>query len=1522
MGEQTTERKLVEILAEEFVARYRNGERPALSEYCTAHPELAQEIQDLFPALVMMEELAPGDESSASVAAPSPILLAGLPRERLGDYRILREIGRGGMGVVYEAEQVSLGRHVALKVLSSHALLDPRYVQRFLREARSAARLHHNNIVPVYGVGEEEGFYYYVMQFIQGQGLDEVLVELQRLRQVNQVASLSSTRPDKDVSAADIAQGLLSGSFGFRGAKLESEARPESESEAQPESAKGVPVNAEPGPAPTPDVPSNPGMPSQAGSSNIHLPGQVGHTTLSDSSGRQYWQSVARIGVQVADALAYAAGQGILHRDIKPSNLLLDMQGTVWVTDFGLAKAETDQDNLTHTGDVIGTVRYMAPERFRGQADLRGDVYSLGLTLYELLTLRPAFAGTERNILFEQVMHDEPPRPRELNLAVPHDLETIVLKAIARDPARRYQTPAELADDLKRFVDDRPIRARRVGELERFWRWCRRNPAVSSLLAALVLVFVIGFVGVTLGWYKSVEERKKADLAKEEAQEAKRESDQTLYFSHIAHARLEYVTNNVAGARQVLDECLKDNFKPYRGWEWGYLKQLCHADLLTLRGHTADSWVWAVAYSPDGRLLASAGGGNPYYGPSSGPVKPGEVILWDMGTGERVRTLHGHQHIVRTVAFRPPAGKQMVSGDYDGLVKFWDVASGRELDTLSLGKKTAVNAVAFSPDGGRLATTLDGEVQVWDLPAGATRPKGQARIVQRGNVTGLAFSPNGQWLAVANGEEAGEFPEEVKVWDLARGTSVALELPAGAFRGVAFSPDSSRLAAAGREEVRLWELPTGRLLRILSGHRGFVQAVAFSADGTRLATAGDDTTVRVWDVGTGREKLLFRGHTHQVLAVAFSTDGTRVASAGKDQSVMLWDLLYHPELGTVDALNHPLEAIAFSADGRSLVAVSRERRMDTVDVESHTLVRHCPVALTMEWMTPAEPACLDAEGRWLAGIHGTDRRLAALWDTATGRQRALFRGHTLPLQHVVISTDGRRVATGARPAGRQGEVKVWDTATGKPLLELTEEGLDPARLALSPDGRRLALTQLVKVPTGKDPRESLLRLFDVDTGQKLAPASRYPDRLCGLAFNSEGTRLAAAGLYTRLVVVRDLATGEEKSSHQGPEEAHDVAFSPDGSRLAIAARPLIKLLDGATLKEVLILRGRSQLTSNTHGFNPRVRFSRNGQLAAICDDMSSQLSVWSLPGPGNASPAERLRAGERRRLGKHLDSATFSAPWRTAPNEKLFRFHWGWVQETPLSNAYEYLTRAGIHARLSGWDAVEADLQRAVAAAPGDLAVHNACAGLYASSMRWQQAAEYLDRCLALRPDDLEVRSRAALVYLQLRDREGYRRHCRELLQRYDPKDDPATNGQVVARTCLLTPETPVDRDRVLELAGRGLISPEQSDVDPWLPPQIRGLAEYRAGHFQEAAAWLRKSQEGVGKLDQAGKAFTTYVLAIAYHKLGRAGEARQVLDQARQALQQLFPEAEKGHVEDWQGWLLCQPVRTEAEDLLGRAIK
>jgi serine/threonine protein kinase/tetratricopeptide (TPR) repeat protein len=550
------------VIADEFMEALRQGQRPSVEEFARRYPEHADEIRDLFPALALMERAKSSDDASSvkgGKARASTGRAAGL--RQLGDYQILREVGRGGMGVVYEAQQLSLGRHVAIKVLPAHALLDPRQLGRFQREARSAAKLHHTNIVPVFGVGEQDGVHYYVMQFIKGLGLDTVLDELCRLRPAGKQAptqgdaSGGPTNVTRDASAAHVARALLSGVF----------RQPDSADDLTSVPGKSAARKDEGGRQDAQDL-SFVVSPSSVSSGIIHLPGQAEGSTLSES-GNQYWQSVARVGVQVANALAHAASQGILHRDIKPSNLLLDDTGNVWVTDFGLAKAVSDSDNLTHTGDIIGTMRYMAPERFDGQGDLRSDVYSLGLTLYELLALRPAFDESDRNKLVKQVMNDEPVRPRKLNPSVPRDLETVILKAIARDPTQRYATAEDLATDLQRFMDDEPILARRQTQIERYWRWARHNPGIAVLGGVLTAVLVAATVVSLLAaghfnrlrWNEARAAQSERDARdqeakeREQAEQAKKAADESRGQAEKA---LQKAEENFARARSAVNEYL------------------------------------------------------------------------------------------------------------------------------------------------------------------------------------------------------------------------------------------------------------------------------------------------------------------------------------------------------------------------------------------------------------------------------------------------------------------------------------------------------------------------------------------------------------------------------------------------------------------------------------------------------------------------------------------------------------------------------------------------------------------------------------------------------------------------------------------------------------------------------------------------------------------------------------------------------------------------------------------------------
>jgi serine/threonine-protein kinase len=437
------------------------------------------------------------------------------------------------MGVVYEAEQVSLGRRVALKILPRHVAGDRKALPRFRREAKAAARLHHTNIVPVFEIGVDGDVAFYAMQFIQGQGLDEVIDELRRSRAADRNPVTKDRDHDRSVTQAgpahtftragaprrtdpklgSVAESLLAGRLGTEATRSSRGVTPTATEAAgtepfDPDATLGAelgnPAEAYPAIAP-----------AAVGSNSAVLPGGAAVLSVESASRRQpYFRSVAQIGRQTAQGLAYAHSRGVVHRDIKPSNLLLDMAEVVWITDFGLAKAE--EDGLTATGDILGTLRYMAPERFRGEGDARADIYGLGMTLYELLTFRPAFETSDRLKLIERVKSEEPPRPRSLDGRIPRDLETIVLKAIDKDPQRRYQSADELAEDLQRFVNDEPIKARRIGAAERLVRWCRRNPAVASLTAAVLVLMAVGTAVST--WQAVVANLARADLATKNAE--------------------------------------------------------------------------------------------------------------------------------------------------------------------------------------------------------------------------------------------------------------------------------------------------------------------------------------------------------------------------------------------------------------------------------------------------------------------------------------------------------------------------------------------------------------------------------------------------------------------------------------------------------------------------------------------------------------------------------------------------------------------------------------------------------------------------------------------------------------------------------------------------------------------------------------------------------------------------------------------------------------------------------------------
>jgi WD40 repeat protein/serine/threonine protein kinase/cytochrome c-type biogenesis protein CcmH/NrfG len=1155
-------------LAEEFAERYRRGERPPLTEYAERHPELAERIRRLFPTLAVMEEF--GSVGGQATGPFEPAIATGPAQPQLGEYRILREVGRGGMGIVYEAVQESLGRHVALKVLMAHRLLSPTMLQRFEREAKAAARLHHTNIVPVYGVGESDGVHYFAMEFIHGQSVDAVLHELRRLRDV----------------------------------------------------PKG-------GPAEEPKKCSEPAPSTLSGTGSPSWPGTSELTGRSDA---EYFRSVARVGSQAAEALAHAHGQGVLHRDIKPANLLIDAQGAVWVTDFGLAKLEGSED-LTGEGEVPGTLRYMAPERFAGPADARSDLYSLGLTLYELLTLRPPFDAATRGEMIERILHAELPRPRALDPHLPRDLETIVLKCIAKEPERRYPSADALADDLRRFLAGEPVRARPVGLGERMWRWSKRNPALAGSIGAAVLatltaltIFAIGLVLVTGARdaisreadAKEKEAKEKGELAEQKGKLAEKMENLATEKATLAaseteerkKAQLQYARADFESSYAQLEQdhargllwlarslrVAKENNAPEVEWSirahlagWGRNVHPLRA-ILQHKGP-----VVVARFSPDAKMILTASWdhtaqrwdaetGQPLGEPlqHAGPVKDaafsadGKIIitasadgtarLWDARTGKALgkplvppvfssprvaASLTGIGSPWRTAATlsvalsaprRPlvaaaimPDGMTALAGREDGMVWRWEVSSGKQVGS-PLAHPERLTRFALSPNGIILLTGGRNLTTVWAAGNGTM----MGRL--EGGPAPLVFSPSGMKF-LTHAQKFGEFAT-AQIWDASQGIrGIGRPLDHDwEVNAAAFSRNELTLVTGSNDGLaRLWDAETGRLLGQPMMHTSAVTAVDRGMRGgfplqERALTGCADGTARLWTTGTATLLGPPLRHQASITAVAFGPGLKTMLTASLDGTARLWEnrggsapsaLLLSPDFHAPNTLG-PIAA--FSPDGKAVVLARADRtEVSVCDVATgakrSVMLKHPGQAFALAFSPNSK----------LVLTGGTDRT-ARLWEAGTGKAVGEPMKQSVPVLAAAWSADGRIIATGGYDIARtKNEVQLWEAVSQKPRGKPLAAGWVKA-LAFSPDGTTLVTGDV----------HGFVRRWDLATRQERGELSRHLGPIMCLAFSPDGTKFLT-GSMDLTARVWDAKTGKPiglPMAHEQPVTG--AAFNLDG----------------------------------------------------------------------------------------------------------------------------------------------------------------------------------------------------------------------------------------------------------------------------------------------------------------------------------------------------------------------------------------
>ncbi|MBX3400032.1 MAG: protein kinase [Gemmataceae bacterium] len=903
----------------------------------------------------------------------------------------------------------------------------------------------------------------------------------------------------------------------------------------------------------------------------------------------------ARIVAKLARAVAIAHDRGVIHRDLKPANVLLTRDGEPKIADFGVAKqlrAERDSAGrfLTQTGMVVGTPEYMAPEQARGaDATASADIYALGVILYELLVARVPLQAPTAAETMQLIQRLDPLAPRQLQPDLPRDIETICLKCLEKDPAKRYATARELAEDLERFLEHRPIVARRVSEWERFGRWCRRNPHFAATLGGIAGIFLTAFLLVSWSYRQAETARAGAEAARADesrqrkiAQSRGEQERWERYRANIVAAAGSLQAKNAGNAGRMLEAAPVE----HRNWEWrhylGQLDRSQHVERFETVPHAG------TLLALDGDRISFVSG-------------PRALHVWDLN-GRRDVVVHAAESDTSYYQVAPDGG---VFGQLRGdVLEIADLATGK-IRMRVPGLKAHYMSYHFSSDSRRLATgQFDGRSQLWDIATG----RELASLTPRECLPmPIAIDRSGRW-AVFVKEGLGV----VEIGDFERGTIAhRLQVHEHGIFGAFFNPAGTHVVVTERfpsNTLKLFRLSDGALEREFAGHSNCIACCAFSTDGRRIASGSDDQTVCVWDVETGRRLFEGVGHLGRVNTLAFSPDGRTLASGSHDQTIHLRDaetgvtreVLFGHSSGVFD--------LVFAKDGHRLLTISLDRSLrvwDTRAIGAETLRGHG----SFVYGTAFHP---DGERVASAAWDGTAR----LWNATTGQELASFdHGPGAVVTAVAFDPAGARLATRSRAA-----VQLIDLATGRTLKrwDVPVNSWHDTRLAFDPTGRWIAtggdgcvlrvfdsrgtddfalaghaneVRDVAFSPDGRwlvsggDDGDCEVLVWDFAARRVVHRLHGHTQGIFGLAFSAAGDKLATASV-DNTVKIWNTADWSELGTLGHPSRVYGVAFSPDGSRLACAcADNSIRLWDPKTLQEATELRGHGQYVHHV-AFSP------------------------------------------------------------------------------------------------------------------------------------------------------------------------------------------------------------------------------------------------------------------------------------------------------------------------------------------------